>query len=139
MGELGVPAPVQAALAFALGACIGSFLNVVVWRLPRGESLVRPGSHCPTCDAAIPPWANVPLLSYVALRGRCRACGAHISARYLLIEALTGLVFVALLWAHGPSPRLLVDWLLAAALIAVTFIDIDHHIIPNVITLPGVV
>src|SRR5258706_4910723 len=138
MGELGIPAPVLAAFAFVLGACIGSFLNVVVWRLPRGESLVRPGSHCPGCDGAIPAWANVPLLSYVALRGRCRACGAPISARYPLVEALTGAVFAALLWVHGPTARLLIDWALAAALIAVTFIDIDHQIIPNSITLPGV-
>src|SRR5258706_12959927 len=138
MGELGIRAPVLAAFAFVLGACIGSFLNVVVWRLPRGESLVRPGSHCPGCDAAIPAWANVPLLSYVALRGRCRACGAPIAARYPLVEALTGAVFAALLWVHGPTARLLIDWALAAALIAVTFIDIDHQIIPNSITLPGV-
>jgi leader peptidase (prepilin peptidase)/N-methyltransferase len=138
MGELGIPAPLSLGFAFLLGACIGSFLNVVVWRLPRGESLVRPGSHCPACNAAIPAWANVPLLSYVALRGRCRACGVHISARYPLVEALTGAVFAALLWAHGPSARLLIDWALAAALIAVTFIDIDHQIIPNSITLPGV-
>ena len=138
MGELGIPAPVLTAFAFVLGACIGSFLNVVVWRLPRGESLVAPGSHCPACDAAIPFWANVPLLSYVLLRGRCRACRARISPRYPLIEALTGAVFAALLLAHGPSARLGVDWALAAALIAVAFIDIDHQIIPNAITLPGV-
>ncbi len=137
MGELGIPAPLSLAFAFALGACIGSFTNVVVWRLPRGESLIRPGSHCPRCDAPIPAWANVPILSYLALRGRCRACDAHISARYPLVEALTGLVFAALLWAHGPSARLFVDWALAAALIAVTFIDIDHQIIPNSITYPG--
>jgi leader peptidase (prepilin peptidase) / N-methyltransferase len=138
MGELGIPAPVLGALAFVFGACVGSFLNVVVWRLPRGESLVTPGSHCPGCDAPIPPWANVPLLSYVALRGRCRACGTRISPRYPLVEALTGAVFAALLWVHGPSARLLVDWALAAVLIAVTLIDIDHQIIPNSITLPGV-
>jgi len=139
MGELGIPAPLLAAVAFVFGACIGSFTNVVVWRLPRGESLVTPGSHCPGCDAPIPPWANVPLLSYLALRGRCRACGARISLRYPLVEALTGGVFVALLWVHGPSARLLIDWALAATLIAVTFIDLDHQIIPNSITLPGVV
>jgi leader peptidase (prepilin peptidase) / N-methyltransferase len=137
MGELGVSLPAMAVFAFALGACIGSFLNVVVWRLPRDESLVTPGSHCPACNAPIPFWANVPLVSYALLRGRCRACGVHISARYPLIEALTGGVFVALLLVHGPSARLLVDWPLAAALIAVAFIDIDHHIIPNSITYPG--
>jgi leader peptidase (prepilin peptidase)/N-methyltransferase len=131
--------PLLASFAFALGACIGSFLNVVVWRLPRGESLVRPRSRCPGCGAAIPAWANVPLLSYLALRGRCRACGARISLRYPLIEALTGAAFAAFLLVHGPGPRLLVDWTLASALIAVTFIDLDHHIIPDSITLPGMV
>jgi leader peptidase (prepilin peptidase)/N-methyltransferase len=139
MGEASVPTSLLGAFAFALGACIGSFLNVVVWRLPRGESLLRPGSHCPACNAAIPAWANVPLLSYAALRGRCRACGVHISARYPLVEGLTGVVFTALFLVHGPSARLLVDWALAAALIAVTFIDVDHQIIPNSITIPGLV
>jgi len=137
MGDSAVSMPLLASFAFALGACIGSFLNVVVWRLPRGESLVRPRSRCPGCGAAIPAWANVPLLSYVALRGRCRACGARISLRYPLIEALTGAAFAAFLLVHGPGPRLLVDWALASALIAVTFIDLDHHIIPDSITLPG--
>jgi leader peptidase (prepilin peptidase)/N-methyltransferase len=137
MGESAVSMPLLASFVFALGACIGSFLNVVVWRLPRGESLVRPRSRCPGCGAAIPAWANVPLLSYVALRGRCRACGAPISLRYPLIEALTGATFVAFLLVHGPGLRLLVDWALASALIAVIFIDLDHHIIPNSITLPG--
>ncbi|HTO71710.1 MAG TPA: prepilin peptidase [Myxococcota bacterium] len=139
MGELTVDWPVATAFAFALGACIGSFLNVVIWRLPRGESLVRPGSHCPGCGAPIPFWANVPLVSYALLRGRCRSCRVPISLRYPAVEALTGAVFAALLWAHGPGVRLLVDWALASALIAVTFIDIDFHMIPDSITLPGVV
>src|SRR5262245_38356250 len=137
MGDSAVSTPLLLCFAFALGACVGSFLNVVVWRLPRGESVVTPRSRCPGCGDAIPAWANVPLLSYVALRGRCRACGARISLRYPLIEALTGAAFAALLLVHGPSVRLLVAWVLAAALIAVTFIDIDHHIIPDSITLPG--
>lgn len=126
-----------AGAAFALGACVGSFLNVVVWRLPRGESLVWPGSRCPRCGTPIPFRANVPVLSWLALRGRCRSCRAPISPRYPLVEALTGAIFAGLLLAHGPSARLLVEWALAAALVAVTFIDLDHHIIPNEITLPG--
>jgi len=137
MRETGVPFPLLVGSAFVLGACIGSFLNVVIWRLPRGESLVFPGSHCPACKAAIPGWANVPIVSYLLLRGRCRACRAHISPRYPLVEALTGALFATLLVAHGPSARLLVEWALAAALVAVIFIDIDHFIIPNWITLPG--
>jgi leader peptidase (prepilin peptidase)/N-methyltransferase len=138
MSEVVVSVPMLVGAAFALGACVGSFLNVVVWRLPRGESLVWPGSRCPSCRTAIPFWANVPVLSWFALRGRCRACGARISARYPIVEALTGALFAGLLVVHGPSARLLVEWALAAALVAVTFIDLDHHIIPNEITLPGV-
>jgi leader peptidase (prepilin peptidase)/N-methyltransferase len=138
MGEAGLPVAVLVGAAFALGACVGSFLNVVVWRLPRGESLLWPGSRCPACKEAIPFWANVPVVAWFALRGRCRSCGARISARYPLVEALTGALFAGLLVAHGPSARLLVEWGLAAALVAVTFIDLDHHIIPNQITLPGV-
>ncbi len=137
MADAGVPFPLLVAAAFAFGACIGSFLNVVIWRLPRGESLVLPGSRCPACQVAIPAFANVPILSYLFLRGRCRSCRAVISPRYPLVEALTGALFAALLLAHGPSARLLVEWAIAAALIAVIFIDIDHYIIPNWITLPG--
>ncbi|MEX2209106.1 MAG: prepilin peptidase [Myxococcota bacterium] len=137
MYELDAPLPLLVGAAFVFGACIGSFLNVVIWRLPRAESLAWPGSRCPACQAAIPGWANVPIVSYLVLRGRCRACRAPISLRYPLVEALTGALFATLLAAHGPSARLLVEWALAAALVAVIFIDIDHFIIPNWITLPG--
>jgi leader peptidase (prepilin peptidase)/N-methyltransferase len=138
MRETGVPLPQLVGVAFVFGACIGSFLNVVIWRLPRGESLAWPGSHCPACNATIPGWANVPIVSYLLLRGRCRACRVPISPRYPLVEALTGALFATLLAAHGPSARLLVEWALAAALVAVIFIDLDHFIIPNAITLPGI-
>ncbi len=137
MREVEVPFTLLVGAAFVFGACIGSFLNVVIWRLPRGESLLFPGSRCPACQTAIPAWANVPILSYLALGGRCRACRARISPRYPFVEALVGALFAALLYAHGSSPRLLVEWALAAALIAVIFIDLDHYIIPNWITLPG--
>jgi len=139
MPEAEVPFGALVGFAFAFGACIGSFLNVVIWRLPRGESLVWPGSRCPACQSAIPAWANIPILSYLLLRGRCRTCRAPISPRYPMVEALTGALFAALLLAHGPSARLLVEWTIAAALVAVIFIDIDHMIIPNWITLPGLV
>jgi len=137
MREIEVPLSLLLGFAFVFGACIGSFLNVVIWRLPRAESLVWPGSRCPACQSAIPGWANIPIVSYLLLLGRCRACRARISPRYPLVEALTGALFAALLAAHGPSARLGVEWTLAAALVAVIFIDIDHYIIPNWITLPG--
>jgi leader peptidase (prepilin peptidase)/N-methyltransferase len=137
--DAGIPFGWLVGFAFVFGACIGSFLNVVIWRLPRGESLITPASRCPGCQSAIPAWANVPILSYLALRGRCRSCRTPISARYPIVEALTGAIFAALLYVHGPSARLVVDWTIAAALIAVIFIDLDHYIIPNAITLPGLV
>jgi leader peptidase (prepilin peptidase) / N-methyltransferase len=138
-----VPSPALGAvftfLVFALGTAIGSFLNVVIHRVPRGESIVRPGSHCPGCKTPIPAWANVPIVAWLVLRGRCRSCRERISPRYLLVEALTGIVFVALYLHEGLVPRLLADWALASALIAITFIDFDWQIVPNVITYPGIV
>jgi len=133
--------PVAYAVGFAalLGSVVGSFLNVVIHRLPRGESVVRPRSRCPACGWMIPAWANVPILSYLAVRGRCRGCRARISPRYPLVEALTAALFVALLWWSPPGLRLLASWALASALVAVAFIDLDHQIIPNEITLPGIV
>ena len=135
------PSTVQlafAGLVFALGAAIGSFLNVVIHRVPRGESIVHPGSHCPRCQAAIPAWANVPIVAWFALRGRCRSCREPISPRYVLVEALTGAVFLALYLHEGLEPRLLADWTLAATLIAIAFIDLDWQIVPNAITYPGI-
>ena len=128
------------AVGFAalLGSVVGSFLNVVIYRLPRGESVVRPRSRCPHCGWMIPAWANIPILSYVALGGRCRGCRARISVRYPLVEALTAALFVALLWWSPSGLRLLASWGLASALVAVAFIDLDHQIIPNQITLPGI-
>lgn len=131
--------PLAYAVGFAavLGSVIGSFLNVVIYRAPRGESIVRPRSRCPACGDTIPGWANVPILSWLALRGRCRNCSAPISLRYPLVEATTALLFVAVLW-HAPSlARLLSGWLLAAALVTVAMIDWDHQIVPNWITFPG--
>ena len=130
-----------AVLVFAggLGAIVGSFLNVVIHRLPAGESIVHPRSRCPGCREPIPAWANVPILSWLALRGRCHRCKAPISIRYPLVELLTAVVFVVLARYGSAPPRLFAEWVLCAALIAVTFIDLDHHIIPNVITKPGVV
>ena len=85
-------------VAFVFGALVGSFLNVVLWRVPRGESVVSPGSHCPSCETFLRPIELVPILSWVALRGRCRTCGASISARYPLVELACGLVFALVAW-----------------------------------------
>ena len=125
--------------AFILGAVIGSFLNVCIYRIPAGESIVSPPSRCPQCGAGIRWYQNVPILSWLFLRGRCAACKTSISARYPLNEALTGLLFALVIYSFGFSPATLVYWLLAAALVVITFIDLDHQIIPDVISLPGIV
>jgi len=137
-GFVELPESVLLGAAFAFGACIGSFLNVVIYRVPRDMSVVRPRSSCPHCEWVIPGWANVPVISYVLLLGRCRGCGARISPRYPIVEAVTGLLFVALLAHGGLDWQLPVRWALAAALLAVAFIDYEHHIIPNAITYPGI-
>ncbi len=128
---------VFAALAGVLGALSGSFLNVVIHRLPRGESIVFPGSHCPACGQAIRPWHNVPVLAWLWLRGCCRDCGARISARYPLIEALTAALFVALALRFGPSASAFVWMAFAAVLVAAAAIDVDHRIIPDELSLGG--
>ncbi len=123
--------------AFVLGLVIGSFLNVVVHRLPRGESLVHPGSHCTRCQRPVAPWDNVPLLSFLWLRGRCRHCRAPISWRYPALELLTGLLFAGIAWRFGISPMTPVAWAFAASLVAAAAIDFDHRIIPDSISLGG--
>ena len=125
------------ALAFALGLAVGSFLNVVIHRLPRGESIVTPRSRCPSCLTPIAPWHNVPLLSYLWLRGRCHACSARISPRYPAIEALTGFSFAALFAVYGISPETLLWWAFAAALIVAGCVDFDEGFIPDSISLGG--
>jgi leader peptidase (prepilin peptidase)/N-methyltransferase len=119
------------------GLVLGSFLNVVIYRVPRHESLVRPGSHCPGCGTAIHWYDNIPVVSWLALRGHCRSCGTSISIRYLVVEALTGIAFGLAMWKFGLHWRVLVAWAFIAAMIAVAFIDYDHMIIPNKIVLPG--
>lgn len=126
-------------LPAVIGLVIGSFLNVVIARLPARRSLWKPGSACPTCGAAIAWHDNIPLLSYALLRGRCRACAGPISARYPLVEAVTAALFVAAVARFGWGRDLAVAWILIAALVAITVIDLDHQIIPDVITLPGIV
>lgn len=126
---------------FVFGTVVGSFLNVCIHRMPRGESLVRPPSHCPHCGALIPWWQNIPIFAWLALRGKCAACGVGISARYLAVEVLTGAVF-GLVWvARGEAGPLvaIVFCLFAASLLVATFIDLEHLIIPDEITLGGAV
>jgi leader peptidase (prepilin peptidase)/N-methyltransferase len=123
---------------FVVGACLGSFYNVVIHRLPRGESLVRPGSHCPACGAPIAPHDNIPLLSYLALLGKCRHCRATISPRYPLVEALSGALALLLLRRFGLEPRFFIDFAFASALLVVTFIDLDTYTIPDILSLSGI-
>lgn len=122
-----------------LGALIGSFLNVCIFRLPRGESIVWPGSHCPLCTHSIEFYDNIPLLSYLWLGGRCRACRAPISVRYPLVEAANALGYLAIVWSFGLSGTAIFYAMLFSALIVVTGTDLTHKMIPNVITVPGVV
>jgi leader peptidase (prepilin peptidase)/N-methyltransferase len=133
-----VPLPIVCAFFGAIGAIIGSFLNVVIHRIPREQSIVFPNSACPKCQAAIKPYDNLPIISYLVLRGRCRNCGVHISARYPAVEALTAILFAAVAWHDGLSFALGFDLVFVAAMVALIFIDAEHMILPNVITYPGV-
>jgi leader peptidase (prepilin peptidase) / N-methyltransferase len=127
------------AFAALLGLCVGSFLNVVIHRLPRGESIVTPGSRCPGCGRPIRAWENIPVLSYLWLRGRCAGCGTRIAWRYPAIELLTGGLF-AVLAARAGFSLLLPAWLaFAAALVAAAVIDFEHRIIPDEISVGGLV
>jgi leader peptidase (prepilin peptidase) / N-methyltransferase len=119
-----------------VGALIGSFLNVVAHRVPAGESLVSPGSHCPHCGAPVRPWDNVPVVSWLVLRGRCRDCGAPISPRYPLVELVTALVFAAVVAVRGFDDDLVLELPFVAALIALAAIDFDHKLLPNKIVYP---
>ena len=121
-----------------LGLAVGSFLNVCIHRIPRGESIAWPGSHCPKCQHPLRWYDNIPVFSYLALRGRCRYCREPISPRYLIVELVTGLTFAALVMLYPPGLLLAVRLLFGCALIVLFVIDLDHHILPNVITLPGI-
>lgn len=122
-----------------LGLVVGSFLNVVIYRLPRRESLAWPGSRCPLCGHEIRWYHNIPLAGWLVLRGRCHDCGSAIPLRYPVVELLTGTGFALAFALEGMSPRLPLVWFFLAAMIAVAFIDIDHLIIPDRIVLPGAV
>jgi leader peptidase (prepilin peptidase)/N-methyltransferase len=125
--------------AFLVGLVVGSFANVCIHRLPLGRSVVRPPSQCPACGALIKPYDNLPVVAWLLLRGRCRACGAGISWRYPAVELANGLLWLALALWHGPSARTFVEMALVSALLILSLIDLEHHLLPDAITLPGVV
>jgi leader peptidase (prepilin peptidase)/N-methyltransferase len=132
-----VAAIVLAALG---GLIIGSFLNVVAYRLPRGESLAHPPSRCPSCDAPVKPYDNIPVLSWLLLRGRCRSCGAPISPRYPIVEALTGVLYALVMWARwDDASGIALGILLVTAQIPNALIDFEYRIIPNRITGPAAI
>lgn len=120
------------------GAAIGSFLNVVIYRLPREESLILPRSRCPSCDAAIKPYDNIPILSYLFLGGKCRACRAPISARYPAVEASTAIIYLIVFLHDGLTPALPLDLIFVTVIVALIFIDAEHMILPDAITLKGI-
>lgn len=125
-------------LIFVVGAIVGSFLNVCIARIPNGESVVNPPSHCPKCKSFIAFYDNVPLISYLILGRRCRACGRRISPRYFVVEMLTALLAAALYYQFGLGLAFLVGFVFVAALIVISFIDFDVRIVPDVISLPGI-
>ena len=126
-------------LAAITGALIGSFLNVCIYRLPREKSIVWPASACPHCNRNLSWYENIPIVSYLVLWGRCRTCKKPISGRYPLVEALTALMFAAAWTYYGPGVLLASRLILGCALIVLFAIDLEHHLLPDVITLPGIV
>ncbi len=125
-------------LIFCVGTCIGSFLNVCIYRLPAQKSVVHPGSACPSCQTPIRFYDNIPILSYLIIKGRCRHCKAPIAIRYPLIELMGGLIALCIALKFGLTLSSLAYFIFATALLVITFIDIDHQIIPNEISLPGI-
>ncbi|HXW77382.1 MAG TPA: prepilin peptidase [Candidatus Eremiobacteraceae bacterium] len=134
--SLDIVKPAAPVLAGLVGLVVGSFLNVVVHRVPRGESIVFPGSHCPHCGRDLTWWENVPVLSWIGLRGRCFGCKTPISPRYPLVELMTGALFAASAMVYGLTPASLAVDGLCAVLVAVLFFDLDHLLIPDSFSLP---
>jgi leader peptidase (prepilin peptidase) / N-methyltransferase len=127
------------AIAALFGAVVGSFLNVVAYRLPRRESLVTPGSHCPSCGTPIKSYDNVPVIGWLVLRGRCRACGEAISPRYPAVEALTAALAVSVVLVKHSAHDIALGLVLLGVLVPIALIDLEHRIIPNMITLPAAI
>ncbi len=125
--------------SFILGTVIGSFLNVCIYRIPREESIVSPPSHCTSCGAKIRFYQNMPILSYIFLGGKCSECGSRISVQYPVVEVLTGLLFLAAFGTFGFSIKTVFYLIMICSLVVTTFIDLEHMIIPNIITIPGII
>ncbi len=123
---------------FMFGLIIGSFLNVCIYRLPREMSIIRPPSACPQCKNQVKPWDNIPLISYIMLKGKCRYCGERISIRYPMVELLNGIFYLLIFYSFGLGWHLLPLCAFVSAMIVITFIDLEFQIIPDVITLPGI-
>lgn len=133
-----MPAALLPAAAF--GLILGSFLNVVAWRLPSRMSLSLPASHCPSCETPIKPYDNIPVLSWLILRGRCRSCSEHISARYPIVEAMTAVLFAAVVAVHHANTApMVLGLVLVAFLVPIALIDLDHRLILNRLTLPAAI
>ena len=132
------PSVIYPLFACVFGMVIGSFLNVCICRMPKSESIVSPPSHCPYCSYQIRWYDNIPLVSYLLLSGKCRGCGAHISLQYLLVEVLNGILSLLLFFRFGPTLAFAALFLFCSALVVITFIDIEHQIIPDEISLPGI-
>jgi len=130
---------IEIILIFVLGLIVGSFSNVCIYRIPRNESIIYPGSHCPKCRKTIKPIDNIPLLSFILLKGRCRNCKSKISIQYPLVEFLTGLIYLIIYLIYGLSIQTLIYIILSSALIIIAFVDLNQQIIPDVISLPGIV
>ena len=125
-------------LIFILGLIVGSFCNVCIYRIPKNESIIYPTSHCPKCRTTIKPVDNIPLLSYILLKGRCRNCGSKISIQYPVVELLTGMIYLIIYLIYGLSIQSLIYIILSSALIIIAFIDLNEQIVPDVISLPGI-
>ncbi|CAI2717810.1 prepilin peptidase [Nitrospina watsonii] len=133
-----IPPPLFAGIGFVFGLVVGSFANVCIARLPKKESVAFPASHCPHCNAAIRAWDNIPVISYLVLKGRCRQCHAPISPVYPVVELTTALLWAAVFYKFGVSWATVIYAIVMPTLVVITAIDIEHQIIPDKITLPGI-
>jgi len=129
---------ISAILIFVLGLIVGSFNNVCIYRIPRNESIIYPASRCPKCRSSIKPIDNIPLLSYILLKGKCRNCGSKISIQYPVVEFITGIIYTFIFLIYGLTLQSLIYIILSSALIIIAFIDLNRQIVPDMISLPGI-